>query len=81
MESSQPPLATGTGEDFIRRVWALFEVLLVALAGPVFVQIGFIYLNVGHLGIADGPGLYDSRSPCVESGCDGRTPLRIIQTR
>ena len=51
MESSQPPLATGTREDFIRRVWALFEVLLVALTGPVVVQIGFIYLNVGQAGI------------------------------
>ena len=51
MESSQPPLATGTRGDFIRRVWALFEVLLVALTGPVVVQIGFIYLNVGQAGI------------------------------
>ena len=51
MEPSQPQLATGTGGDFLRRVWALFEVLLVALAGPVIVQIGFIFLNVGRVGI------------------------------
>jgi len=51
MEPLHPQPATGTGEDFIRRFWALFEVLLVALAGPVLVQIGFIFLNVGSAGI------------------------------
>lgn len=51
MEPSQPQPTTGTGEDFIRRFWALFEVLLVALAGPVLVQIGFIFLNIGRAGI------------------------------
>lgn len=51
MEPSHPQPATGTGEDFIRRFWALFEVLLVALAGPVLVQIGFIFLNIGSAGI------------------------------
>ena len=51
MEPSHPQPATGTGEDFIRRFWAFFEVLLVALAGPVLVQIGFIFLNIGSAGI------------------------------
>ena len=51
MEPPQPLPTTGTGEDFIRRVLALFEVLLVALAGPVLVQIGFILFNVGRAGL------------------------------
>ncbi len=47
----QPLPTAGTGEDFARRVLAFFEVLLVALAGPVLVQIGFVLLNVGRTGI------------------------------
>jgi hypothetical protein len=51
MGPSQPLPTARTGEDFARRVLALFEVLLVALAGPVLVQIAFVLLNVGRTGI------------------------------
>jgi membrane protease YdiL (CAAX protease family) len=51
MGPSQPLPTAGTGEDVSRRVLALFEVLLVALAGPVLVQIGFVLLSVGRTGI------------------------------
>jgi len=51
MEPPQPQLPAEVGEDFNRRFLAIFEVLLVALAGPVFVQIGFLFLNVGRAGI------------------------------
>lgn len=47
----QPLPTAGTGEHLARRVLALFEVLVVALAGPVLVQIGFVLLNVGRTGI------------------------------
>jgi membrane protease YdiL (CAAX protease family) len=51
MGPSQPLPTPGTGKDLHHRVLALLEVLLVALAGPVLVQIGFILLNVGRTGI------------------------------
>ncbi len=51
MGPSQPLPTPGTGKDLNYRVLALFEVLLVALAGPVLVQIGFILLKVGRTGI------------------------------
>ena len=51
MGPSQPPPTPGTGKDLNHRALALVEVLLVALAGPVLVQIGFMLLNVGRTGI------------------------------
>ena len=51
MEPSQPQLTRWTGKDYIGRVLALFEVLVVALAGPLLVQIGFLFFNIGRAGI------------------------------
>lgn len=51
MEPSHPLPSAGTGEDFVSWFGALFEVLLVALAGPVLVQIGLNFFNIGTAGI------------------------------
>ena len=48
MESSEALTGSGTVGDLIRRFLALFEVLLVALAGVFFVQLGFMVFNIGR---------------------------------